>query len=157
MVKGYLLDTNHIAYVFDRHQRVVARLLSLPPNTGLFASVISLGEIAAGHRITATTDHQRRDEFDRFVTHEFRPNALRVNQATREYYAQVIEGIWERDPPTSGAVRTEQHLVALGVDINDVWIVAQTLEHNLILVTEDRMECIRASARRLLDVENWAS
>jgi len=156
-VKAYLLDTNHLARVFDQHQRVMAHLQSLPADINLFASVISLGEIAAGHRITTTTNHQRRDEFERFVTHEFRPHALTVNQATREYYAQVIEGIWQRNPPTSGAVRTEQHLVALGVDINDVWIVAQTLEHNMILVTEDRMECIRESAGRLLDVENWAT
>ncbi|MHC4401195.1 MAG: type II toxin-antitoxin system VapC family toxin [Planctomycetota bacterium] len=155
-MKAYLLDTNHIGHIFDQHQRVMGRFRSLPVGTGLFASVISLGEIAAGHRITATTDHQRRDEFERFVTQEFRPHALVVSQSTREYYAQVIEGIWQRHPPASRGIRTEKHLVDLGVDINDVWIVAQTLEHNLILVTEDRMERIRESADRLLDVENWA-
>lgn len=156
-MKAYLLDTNHIGHIFDRHQRVIQRCRSLPANTRLFASVISLGEIAAGHRITKTTNHQRRDEFERFVTHEFRPHALGVTASTREYYAQVIEGIWQRHPPTHEGIRTEKHLVDLGVDINDVWIAAQTLEHNLILVTGDKMECIREATGRLLDVEDWAA
>ena len=77
-MKAYLLDTNHVGYVFERHQSVMSRLRSLPPETPLRASVISLGEIEAGHRITETTEHQRRDEFDRFVFQEFRPHALPV-------------------------------------------------------------------------------
>ena len=155
-MKAYLLDTNHIGHIFDQHQRVMKRFRSLPADTHICTSAICLGEIAAGHRITTTTDHQRRDEFERFVTQTFRPHALAVDKSTREYYAQVIEGIWQRHPPIRRGIRTEKHLVNLGVDINDVWIVAQTLEHNLILVTEDKIECIRESAGRLLDVENWA-
>lgn len=156
-MKAYLLDTNHIGHVFGRHQRVMARCRSLPADARLFASVISLGEITAGHRITTSKDHQRRDEFERFVTQEFRPHALSVIPSTREYYAQVIDGIWQQQPPSGSGVRTEKHLVNLGVDINDVWIVAQALQRNLILVTEDKMECIRKAVGRLLDVENWVA
>ncbi len=156
-MKAYLLDTNHVGYIFQRHNRVMSRLRTLPPNILLLASVISLGEIEAGHRITETTDQQRRDEFDRFVYQEFRPHALMVSPTTRYCYADLIEGIWQRYPPSSGHTRTERHLVELGVDINDIWIAAQAVEHNLILVTEDNMRPIKESAGRLLDVENWAA
>ena len=156
-MKAYLLDTNHVARLFEKHERVIARLDSLPPDTPIRASVISLGEIEAGHRITETTDQQRRDDFEQFVVLEFRPNALTVSPMTRHNYADLIEGIWQRNPPTSGRTRTERHLVELGVDINDVWIAAQAIEHNLILVTEDNMQCIREAAGKLLDVENWVA
>ncbi len=154
-MKDYLLDTNHLEHVFNGHGRVVAHLASLPAATQIRTSVISLGEIEAGHRITKTTDQQRRDEFDRFVFQEFRPLALPLSASTRQYYAQLIEGIWQRNRPSSGRTGTEWHLVKLGVDINDVWIAAQAIEHNLILVTEDNMRCIREAAGKLLDVENW--
>lgn len=156
-MKAYLLDTNHVEYLFQEHERVMARLGSLPPDTQIRASVISLGEIEAGHRITETTDQQRRDDFDRFVAQEFRPLALSVNSTTRNYYADLVGGIWQRNPPSSRRTRTERHLVELGVDINDVWIAAQAIEHNLILVTEDNMQCIREAAGKLLDVENWVA
>lgn len=135
----------------------MARLASLPQDTPILASVISLGEIEAGHRTTETTDHQRRYEFERFVTDEFRPRALTIDPGTRIYYGDLIEGIWRRHLPKSSRIRTERHLVELGVDVNDVWIAAQAIEHNLILVTEDAMECIRESASRLLDIENWVA
>ena len=154
-MKAYLLDTNHVERLFEEHERVMARLGSLPPDTQIRASVISLGEIEAGHRITETTDQQRRDDFDRFVALKFRPHALTVSPVTRYCYADLIEGIWQRNPPTSRGTRSEWHLIKLGVDINDVWIAAQAIEHNLILVTEDKMQCIRESAGKLLDVENW--
>ena len=156
-MKAFLLDTNHVARLFEEHERVMARLGSLPPDTQIRASVISLGEIEAAHRITETTDQQRRDEFDRFVALKFRPLALTVSPMTRHYYADLIEGIWQRKPPSSGRTRTERHLVELGVDVNDIWIAAQAIEHNMILVTEDSMQCIRDSAGKLLDVENWAA
>ena len=156
-MKAYLLDTNHVGYIFQQHNRVMSRLRSLPSNTPLLASVISLGEIEAGHRTTKTTNQQRRDEFDRFVYQEFRPHALMVSPTTRYYYADLIEGIWQRHPPGSGRNRTERHLVELGVDINDIWIAAQAVEHNLILVTKDNMQPIKESAGKLLDVEDWAA
>jgi len=156
-VAGYLLDTNHIEYVFTKHKRVMKRLGSLPGDTQLRASVISLGEIEAGHRITETTDHQKRHDFERFINNEFRPHGLLVKPTTRQYYAHIVESIWKRHPPSGRRTRTEWHLVGLGVDINDVWIAAQAIEHNLVLVTEDDMKCIRQSVGKLLDVDNWAA
>lgn len=157
VIIGYLLDTNHVGYYFNKDARVMARLALLPLDSPLRASVISLGEIEAGHKITESTDHHQRDEFDRFVTHTFRRHALPVTPWTRYPYGDLIEGIWRRHPPRTRRIGTEQHLIGLGVDINDVWIAAQAIEYNLVLVTEDAMEPIREAAGKLLDVENWAA
>jgi len=34
-------------------------------------------------------------------------------------------------------------------------VAAQAIEHNLVLVTGDKMRTIRTAAGTLLDVENW--
>lgn len=43
----------------------------------------------------------------------------------------------------------------LGIDENDLWIAAQSIEHNLILVSNDKMARIREVAGPVLDVEDW--
>lgn len=47
----------------------------------------------------------------------------------------------------------------LGIDENDLWIVAQAVERNLVLVTSDKMRRIRKTIRELhsgFRVEDWA-
>ena len=39
--------------------------------------------------------------------------------------------------------------MSLGVDINDVWMVATASERNLTVLTQDKMACIREAALRL--------
>ena len=156
-MKGYLLDTNHIGFIFDGKRSVIAQLRSLPSRAEVCASVISLGEIEASFRITTSNDLQRRDEFERFVNNEMAPWVLRVDRFTRQFYGELVEGIWRRHQPRNAKVRTEYHLVTLGVDVNDLWIAAQAIEHNLILVTQDKMDTIREAAGKLLDIQNWAT
>ena len=46
----------------------------------------------------------------------------------------------------------------LGFDENDLWIVAQAVERNLVLVTSDKMNRIRDTVRSLyreLRFEDW--
>ena len=127
---------------------------SLPGNTQLRASAITLGEIEAGHRMTQTTDQRRRDDYTTFVNEQFLPNSLPISHSTRLSYAEIISRIWKRYPPANPKTRTEVHLVQLGVDINDVWVVAVAWEHGLTLVTEDKMKIIREVVPEV-QVECW--
>ena len=43
----------------------------------------------------------------------------------------------------------------LGIDENDLWIAAQSIAHNLVLVSNDRMLKIRTAAGVVLDLEDW--
>jgi predicted nucleic acid-binding protein len=47
----------------------------------------------------------------------------------------------------------------LGIDENDLWIAAQAIQYNLVLVTNDGLERIRAVLRQvapaLQAIENW--
>ena len=140
---GYLLDNNHVAALFQRHSGVIQKLRSLPPDTQLRACVVTLGEIKAGHQMTTTTNQPRMDDYTAFVNGEFRPNALPISASTDQYYADIIGRIWQQHPPANPKIKTEAHLVSLGVDINDVWAVACAWEHGLIFVTTDKMTRIK--------------
>lgn len=150
---GYLLDTNHVGALSRQDPKVMQKVNSLPADTQLRACTITLGEIEAGNRITQTTNSQQRNEVTVFVNAKFLPNALPISVSTGAYYAEVIGRIWQRHPPTK-RTRTEFHLVELGVDINDVWIVAVAWEHGLILVTSDQMTCIREVVTEV-EVQCW--
>jgi predicted nucleic acid-binding protein len=152
-VPGYLLDSNHVQAIFNKKPGVMAKLASLPRDTQLRVSAITLGEIEAGHRMTRSTNQQRRDEYTAFVNEMFLPNVITISASTRLCYGEVVARIWERHPPTRG-VRTEVHLVNLGVDINDLWIFATAWEHGLILVTQDKMTCIQAAVPEV-EMECW--
>jgi predicted nucleic acid-binding protein len=77
-----------------------------------------------------------------------------ISDATESYYGQIIGRIWKQTPPAKPSISTDAHLVNLGVNINDVWIVASAWEHGLILLTADKMACIKAVVAEVT-WENW--
>ena len=127
---------------------------SLPANTQFRACTITLGEFEAGHLITQSADQKKRDAATDFLNRIFLPNALPISISTRLYYAQIISRIWQQQGPARPSTRTEMHLVTLGVDINDVWVVAVAWEHGLVLVTKHKMECIKKAVPEV-QTECW--
>src|SRR5207249_4222997 len=117
------------------------------------------GEIAFGHEITQSTDHQVRIECDTFVNNEF-PLPIPVTRHTRMHYGMLKARLFRAYPPQhQGQNHPERCFdrvtgAELGIDENDLWIAAQAIERNLILVTNDEMLRIREVADAL-DVENW--
>ena len=149
-MKGYLLDTNHLAAICNRQPAITAKVKSLPPDTQLRVCAITLGEYEVGHRITATTHPAKRAAATAVFVREFLPNSLNVSLSTRLYYADLVERIYKHNPkPASGRMKTETYLLKLGVDINDVWIVAVAWEHGLTFLTSDNMLCIRNAVPEL--------
>jgi predicted nucleic acid-binding protein len=131
------------------------KVASLPANTQFRACAITLGEFEGGHLITQSTDQQKRDDATAFLNKVFLPHALPVSISTRLYYAQIIARIWKGQGPAKASTKTERHLVVtLSIDINDVWVAAVAWEHGLVLVTTDKMECIRKAVPEV-QLECW--
>jgi tRNA(fMet)-specific endonuclease VapC len=152
-LKGYLLDTNHVAAWKNKHPQFMAKLASIGAKDLPRVCAITLGEIEAGHQITSTTDQPARDEFTTFVITQLHPYALNVTLTTRTYYGQLMGRIWANNRP-GRRTKTEGHLRSLGVDINDVWIAAVAWEHNLTLLTSDSMAAITAVLPEV-QFEDW--
>ena len=153
-VPGYLIDTNHIAAWERQDQIFMAHLREVPPENILWVCPISLAELECGLRITAATDPRRRAACRRFIEDQVLDFVREIGITTRDSYAEIMEQIWRAHPPANARVDTQRHLSTLGVDVNDVWIAAVALEHGLILLTDDRMDTIRACVPDL-NVENW--
>ena len=165
MSAGYLLDTNIVAYWFDtrrpQHERVVHHIQELPETTPLVISAIALGEIEFGlHVAQAETPNQ--EALRAFINTNL-PMVLNVTKATRIYYGSLRAGVFEKYAPNvkrRRGLRPEQLIdpvtsQELGIKENDLWIAAQALEYNLVLVTNDTMERIRDVCEEL-QIENWA-
>lgn len=144
-MQGYLLDVNHVSALFCKNPKLIQKIESLPSDTQIRACTITLGELYAGNVMTANKNPQRRSEHKAFINESFLPNALPITVSTGEYYAKIMGAIWQQTPPKPGK-KTEQHLRDLGVDINDIWISASAWEHGFILLTQDKMACIKKAA-----------
>ncbi len=161
-MNGYLLDTNIVSHYFSKHVHVLAKITSLPDRDLLFISAITLGEIAFGHAITQSTNPEKRAEFERFVRDEFTGTAvLAITRHTMSYYGDIKAALFTKSPPRGKKENHPERCIdrvtgaELGIDENDLWIAAQAIERNLVLVTNDEMLKIREAAAPLLDVEDW--
>ena len=159
---GYLLDTNMVGHYHCGHANVLARIRSLPAEAVLRVSAITLGEIEFGHAVTESTDLARRQDCERFINNEFpRGRVLEVSRHTRIYYGELKAKLFKMYPPQSPRQNHPERCfdratgAELGIDENDLWIAAQSIEHNLILVTNDEMKRIRLVAGPVLTIEDW--
>jgi tRNA(fMet)-specific endonuclease VapC len=170
-VPGYLIDTQTITYWFDgpsgQYPGVAAVVRLLSPDSPLYVSAITLGEIEYGHAVNAGGAGAKRDEFLKFVREQL-PQVLDVSKHTVEHYGRIRARLVERIPPPGGwskKKRAEQMSdplsgKVLGIDENDLWIVAQATERNLVLVTNDKMTKIRDAVADLypdFEVTNWTT
>ncbi|MCX6833409.1 MAG: hypothetical protein NT028_15020 [candidate division Zixibacteria bacterium] len=163
-MNGYLLDNNAVGHWFCKQQELYARVLALGRNPPLFISAIILGEIECGHRICTPTNKQRRKEYEDFVAEKLYPYVLNVGIHTREPYAYLRSNLfWKYAPKQHRQKHPEMwedpvtgH--QLGIDENDLWTAAQSVEHNLVLITSDKLLKLRAADPdgRLL-IENWTT
>lgn len=161
-MNGYLLDNNAVAHWFCKERNLCAHVLALGTNLPLFVSAITLGEIECGHKMCPTTDKSRRKQYEEFIVQKLHRYVLDIGIHTREPYAYLRSNLfWKCAPKSHRQKRTElwEDPITgqqLGIDENDLWTAAQAVEHNLVLITSDKLLKLRGAdpAGRLL-IENW--
>lgn len=183
-MQDYLLDTNIIAYWFDtarpEHAKVVARVTAArqpDPITSyisrLYISVITLGEIEYGARAAHVPDPAKQAHYEamdaaksRFVREQC-PIALEITEHVAEQYGELKAWLFNNcgsNAKKSKAKRAEELVnpttgKELGIDENDIWIAAQAVTHNLVLVTHDsrgNFGIVLHQFAPVLTVEDWA-
>ena len=132
----------------------MARLRECPHDHLVWVSPIVLAEVEFGLRITETSDAGRRAACRRFINSHALDFVHDIGPTIRESYAEIMENIWANHPPGNGGVRTQHHLCIHSVDVNDIWICAVALQHNLTLLTADQMATIKTCVPHLR-IENW--
>lgn len=130
-MRGYLLDNNHVWAHFRNEPSVIKKIRSIPIDWQMRTCNITLGEIEAGHGMNPPLDlaaEQVREDFGKFLLDNFLSTSLKVSVTTRIYYGKIMAEIWRLHTPPSKKIRTEEWLLRLGVDINDVWAEAVGVE-----------------------------
>jgi predicted nucleic acid-binding protein len=96
------------------------------------------------------------------------PQVLKVSRHTAEPYGRIRAALFDKLGPKSRKSKKKRAEELcdpttgreLGIDENDLWIVAQAAERNLVLVTHDKMVPIREALRESeigVRIEDWAA
>lgn len=164
---GYLLDTNTVAFWFNEkrqeHASVLAKVDAVEENAPFYVSVITVGEIEYGHRVESAETTGIQAEYLDSIEGKL-PQNLPVSKHTAARYGDIRARLFNKYAPKekrSKGMRPEQLIdpvtaSALHIQENDIWIAAQAIERNLVLVTHDNMRPLREIAPELR-IEDWAS
>ena len=161
----YLLDTCIWSYWFNskraQHTRVVGRIQNLASGSKLGISIITWGEIAHGHTVVSAELLPIQSEYLQFIQSKG-PKTFEMDIHTASTYGELRALLFEKLPNATKRKKRAEQIVdpvtgrELGIDENDLWIVAQAITRNLILATNDKLAQIRKVAGEDLEIENWA-
>jgi tRNA(fMet)-specific endonuclease VapC len=165
IIKDYLLDTNIVRYLYEiksellsaKSEKVNHRLEKIK-NRKIFLSPISAGEIEYGLLIAFEKDLAKQ-RIVKEIVNSFEYFPIDKVVAT-QYYAELRKRLYLFCKPTKKRKRIEQWMnpetsEKLRIQENDLWIAAVAMTHNLILVTDDKMEIIKKVSGIELQFENW--
>ena len=176
-MSDYLLDTNILRYWYDdrcpEHTKVLPCVQAAcrpDPETQyvsrLFISTVTMGEIEYGHRRVPKPNAAKQLKYHEFVRQQC-PEPLEIITHVAENYGEMKAWLMNKFSPheiRSRARRLKQlvdpdTVEELGVQENDVWIAAQAMTFNIVLVTHDHKGCFGKLQKKFapeLQVEDWA-
>jgi predicted nucleic acid-binding protein len=175
-VRDYLLDTQMIRYWYDKgcpeHAVVIGNVEALwtlaataEHKPRLLVSVVTLGEIEFGHRVQLGDHLAEQDSYLRFVNEQL-PDRLDLTEDAITAYAEIRSRLFNKYAPgemRKPKMRPEQLVepvssLHLQIQENDLWLCAQAVGHQMVLVSNDAMDPIVRAAQGMsppLLVQNW--
>jgi tRNA(fMet)-specific endonuclease VapC len=166
---GYLFDTNAVSPLWNvRHLEhdIIKNFFASVSQSPVWLSTIVLAEIEYGMKITPEMDIDSQNQ----VRHEMsnHPFILDIDKHTIGPYsdlrAELFKAFSPRDRRGRLTVKWPEDLIErtsakeLGVQENDIWIAAQAIQYNLILVTDDHMLRLAEVSHKLdypLQIARW--
>ncbi|GAA6614701.1 type II toxin-antitoxin system VapC family toxin [Scytonema sp. NUACC26] len=147
----YLLDTNHCSFVLvQRDAQVIQTLNSLITDCEIAINTIVYSEL-----VTMVEKSQRKEEnFTLLNAFIKRLKVYSIDEETSKIYGKFHAEIFEMFAPVEKAKRRNFDIKDAGVRINDLWIACTAIQHNLIIVSEDRDFRVMNQVRSL-QLECW--
>jgi len=166
-MRTFLLDTCIWSYWFNpnrlEHTKIKQQVESLAGNSVLGISIITWGEIVYGHHVSGKKGHPIQAEYLQFIKSK-EPKTFKIDIHTANTYGKLRAHLFDRYAPKEKRkknLRPEQLVnpvtsLELGIQENDLWIVAQAIVRGLTLVTHDKFTHIREIAGSELHTKDWA-
>lgn len=166
---GYLFDTNAVSALWNaRHPEhdTVKTFFAGVSQSPVWLSTIVLAEIEYGMKITPEMDIDSQNQVRSEMSNH--PLTLDIDKHTIGPYsdlrAELFKNYSPRDRRGRMTVKWPEDLVErtsakeLGVQENDIWIAAQAIQYDLILVTDDHMLRLAEVSHKLdypLQIARW--
>ena len=155
---GYLFDTNIWSYAFEEAEFVTERIQKLEKSQ-IYLSAVVWGEMICGARANPKFDFE---QYKKFILKD-KPLILPIDKNVGEVFGGLKAIIFEKRSERTlrsktgraNLFKTPMPSKNMGVDENDLWIAAQALAYNLILVTNDRMHALLELSPKELKYEIW--
>jgi len=163
-VRDVLLDTCVWSDWYDAAKNAyIIKKLEREPDTRIYLSAVTLGELQYGFDVLSQHEKQELGNVIEFV-HGQGPTIVDINRHVAREYGRIRAKLFEQFAPNDKkrkGLRPEQLCdpvtsLELGIQENDLWIVAQAITYGLILVTNDKLNQIREVVGDELYIENWA-
>jgi tRNA(fMet)-specific endonuclease VapC len=165
---GYLLDTNAASILWNsRHPDydMLRGFLQERSKSPVWVSIIALGEIEYGLKVTPQMDEESQKVIrKRMSEYVF----LDINKHTVEPYSNLRSALFIEYSPRNKRGRLKMKwpedlqertsAKELGVQENDIWIAAQAVQYNLVLITGDHMKRLQEVSTSLdypLQLASW--
>lgn len=131
----YLFDTNACIHFRNGHPSLIARVRNLPPDSVIYTSVITLGELYYG---IMRSPPQRRAKYELLLLDllvKF-ADVLPITPEVAHKYGEIKAQLSAKGKP---------------IPVNDIWIASIALVHDLTLVSSDAHFDLVEGLRR----EDW--
>lgn len=144
-MNGHLLDTSTIRHWYSKRPSIDEKMLALPGDDLLYISNITLGELEFAHLCRYANDKAKQDAFRRWLKGTFEDRVLVTTEDTARSYAHLRRLICDHYFRAGKQIELfeDSHANRLGIDENDLWLVAQAHEHGLHFITSDKMTRIK--------------
>jgi len=169
MIDGYLLDTTAASIIWDKRHSDYLQIRAFLKNvlsSPVLISTVVLAEVEYGLKIAPKMDMNRqndvRNEMAKFPLvldidrHTITPYSDLRSELFKKYSPKKQRGKLTAKWPEDLFDRTSAK--ELGVQENDIWIAAQAIQYNLILVTGDHMLRLAEVSHKLeypLQIARW--
>jgi tRNA(fMet)-specific endonuclease VapC len=156
-MKTYLFDTNIWSKWFREEPFVLDKIAQIDINSKIFLSSIVWGEVMYGAKADEAFNIE---SYSEFILHRAEPIIWQIDKHVATVYGQLRADLFGKYIRKGKNKHPEQLIdpvtaTEIGIDENDLWIVAQAVTHNLTFVTNDKMHRIFTITPKGLKHEIW--
>lgn len=132
----YLLDTDHLSYLQERHPNVLNQLTAVSSEGRILTSVVNVGELLLGVYLLSRGRRQRELLSAYHQVIERVEAVLPITRVVADKFAETGAKLRKKGKP---------------IPVNDVWVAAVALSRGAVLVTNDE----HFNYVENLEVQNW--
>lgn len=145
----YLLDTNHCSFAFaQKDEQVVQKIESLKGQ--VFINTVIYAEL----RVMVEKSQYKQDNLILLNDFVSKLKICVIDEETAKIYGQFYAEIFDQFAPKEKAKRRKYDLKEAGVRVHDLWVACTAIQHDLVIVSEDRDFQIMTQVRPL-QLECW--